>query len=655
MNYKMKFLLFTLSFFILLSSKSFATTISADNLEHIKEQDIYIATGNVKIQKDDSLLTADQIVLNNKTSDAEAIGNVRYEDSEIIILTEKAEINIDSKTGKLYNAIILFKEENYWITGSNIQKITENHYHAKEATFTTCNPPDLIYNSLEKTDWCFKGKEVDIIVGERIKAKDVTYRVKGLPILYSPYVWAPILTERQTGFLFPTIGISSKKGFQFSPSFFWAIDENKDATFTLDIFTKRGVGKGIEYRYIDFNSRGKFYLYHIRDKELNKDFFQIKAFNEYKDENIESFLDINYINPDDFFKEYSVQRDIRIARFLQSSAELSLPFKNSRLYALGQYWIDLKSEDDRIPQRLPEIGFVLNPAKFGSFLLSMNSTITNFYRKEEKMGQRLDINPEISHLIGDSLKLLQSLSLRGTFYNLKEDNNYSFQSKGTFKYSATLSTRLLKKHNSFLHILGPSISYSFIPKTKEMPIFDSRELFRHQSIAELSLYNQFIFDNLEAYFKLTQPYNLDPEDSSRSLMPTRLEVSVLGQPLQIRADMDYDLNKKRIEIINSQLEINIHKNINVNVGERYYRANDILFFKTGIDALLTDKISMAASMWYDAKGKGLRDSNLKLRYSEQCWATTLIVTRRPGDKDRPVDYNFVLLIELKGVGAFKAL
>jgi LPS-assembly protein len=651
-RWKISFFVFV--FFIFFTSSVSATNIYADHLEYIKQEDIYILTGNVKIEKEDSILTADKLIFNNKTSDAEATGNVRYEDNKSIVITEKAEINMDYKTGKLYNALIFFKEENYWINGNNILKITENHYYAKEATFTTCNPDNLQYSSLEKTDWCFKGQDVDIVVGEKLKAKNVTYRVKGLPVLYSPYIWAPVQTKRQTGFLIPTIGTSSKKGFQLSPSFFWAIDENKDATFSIDIFTKRGIGKGLEYRYIDLNGRGDFYLYYIRDRELKKDFFQIKAFNEYKDENIKSFLDINYINPDDFFREYSTEKDIRITRFLQSSAEVSLPFKSSRLYALGQYWIDLKAEDDEIPQRLPEIGYVVNPRILGPILFSMNTTLTNFYRERDEKGQRLDINPTFSHLIGDSLRLFQSLSLRGTFYNFKNDEQTNYI-REIFKYSVTLTTRLFKKYDSFVHILEPYLSYSFTPKTKRPPLFDSIELLNNQSIAEFSLYNQLIFDKLNMYMRLTQPYNLNPENSSDSLMPTSLEISVFGMPFQIKTDVTYDLKRNNLENINSQLDINVSKKLNINIGERYDRAMDIFFLKGGMDGLLTNKLSFSTSLTYDAKGKGLRDSNLKLRYSEQCWATTLIVTRRPGDKDRPVDYSFVLLIELKGIGTFKAL
>lgn len=638
-----------------------ATEIVADHLEYLGQEYKYIATGNVQIKRDDATLKADRIILYDKTSDAEAIGNVRYEDDKAIIITEKAEINIDNKTGRLYNALIFFKEGNYWITGNNLKKISENHYYANEATFTTCNPKEtdlsLVKDNvspLEKTDWCFKGSNVDILLGERLTANNVTYRIRGFPVLYTPYLWAPVQRERHTGFLFPVLGISNKKGFQFSPSFFWAIDENRDATFYVDIFTKRGIGKGIEYRYLDFNGKGNFYAYHIRDRELKKDFFELRAYNEYHDSYIKSFLDINYVNHDDFFKEYSPQRDIRISRFLQSSGEVEFSLENSRLYILGQYWRDLKSEESVIPQRLPEIGYFLKPTKIEPFLFSMKADISNFYRKEGERGQRLDINPKISYLIGDQIRLFQAISLRESIYNLTRSNDFdSFMHRESFEYSAILTTRFLKRYGSFLHIIEPSLSYRFIPKTKALPLFDSIELFNNQSLAEFSIYNQFVFDRATLYLRLTQPYDFNQEDS-RSLLPTKLEASING-PLRIRADMTYNFDKKRMETINSELGLNIFKDTIISIGERYDRFNKILFYKASIDSVLSKKLSMGASLWYDAKEKGLRDSQLRVRYEEQCWTTNIILSRRPGDETRPVEYNFIVLLELKGIGTFKIL
>ncbi len=625
-----------------------ATTITAEQLEYFSKENKYVATGNVKIEKDDTVLTADRIVFHQINSYAEAEGNVTYEDTEAKISTEKAEINIDAKTGRLYNAVIFFKKGNYWINGDNISRLKDDHYYASSATFTTCDA-----DASASPDWCFKGNDVDIVVGQKLTAKDATFRVKGMPVLYSPYLWAPALTQRQTGFLFPVIGNSNAKGFQFSPSFFWAIDESKDATFYLDYYSKRGIGTGIEYRYIDDNGKGNWYAYHIRDRELKTSFFEIKGFSEYSTSHLKGYFDVNLINREEFYREYSTRQEMRIQRFLQSTGEVSVPMDNSRLYLLGQYWIDLRDEDDRIPQRLPELGYVINPFKIGPLVFNMHSSITNFVREKGTDGQRLDINPTISYSFGEKISLYQSLSLRETAYNLKDSDSLgSSPHRETFEYRAHALARFVRKYDSFTHAIEPSFEYTFIPATSRVPMFDSAELFDRTSQVQLSLLNRVTSKNLIASIRLTQPYDFDADDSK--LMPARLEAFIDG-PFTMRFDTSYNFNKGRLETLNSEIGIKVSDKTNVRIGERYNKEERLMLYKAALDTELTRNWALSADAWYDAKGGGLRDSSVKATYTSQCWALRMIFSKRPGDDIISPEYSFMFLVELKGIGLFKVV
>ncbi len=625
-----------------------AATITAEQLEYFSKENKYVATGNVKIEKDDTVLTADRIVFHQINSYAEAEGNVTYEDTEAKISTEKAEINIDAKTGRLYNAVIFFKKGNYWINGDNISRLKDDHYYASSATFTTCDA-----DASASPDWCFKGNDVDIVVGQKLTAKDATFRVKGMPVLYSPYLWAPALTQRQTGFLFPVIGNSNAKGFQFSPSFFWAIDESKDATFYLDYYSKRGIGTGIEYRYIDDNGKGNWYAYHIRDRELKTSFFEIKGFSEYSTSHLKGYFDVNLINREEFYREYSTRQEMRIQRFLQSTGEVSVPMDNSRLYLLGQYWIDLRDEDDRIPQRLPELGYVINPFKIGPLVFNMHSSITNFVREKGTDGQRLDINPTISYSFGEKISLYQSLSLRETAYNLKDSDSLgSSPHRETFEYRAHALARFVRKYDSFTHAVEPSFEYTFIPATSRVPMFDSAELFDRTSQVQLSLLNRVTSKNLIASIRLTQPYDFDADDSK--LMPARLEAFIDG-PFTMRFDTSYNFNKGRLETLNSEIGIKVSDKTNVRIGERYNKEERLMLYKAALDTELTRNWALSADALYDAKGGGLRDSSVKATYTSQCWALRMIFSKRPGDDIISPEYSFMFLVELKGIGLFKVV
>jgi LPS-assembly protein len=632
-----------------LATAAWAATITADHLEYFQDEDRYVATGNVRIEREDAVLTADRVIFYHKTSDAKAEGNVVYMDAETVINAERAELNLDAKTGKLHNAIIFLKKDNYWITGDSIEKIKENHYYAKTATFTTCDV-EPSYNP----DWCFKGSNVDIIVGRRLTARDVTFRIKGLPVLYSPYLWAPVKTERETGFLIPHIGHSSRKGFQFSPAFFWAIDEDKDATFYLDYYSKLGIGKGVEFRYITFSGRGNWYAYHIRDRELKKNFYEVKGFNEHYFKNIRGLLDINYVNYEDFYRRYGRTIDDRIQRFLQSTGEVSMSFDNSRLYLLGQHWIDLKKpETVHVPQRLPEVGYVINPVSIGPMIFTMSSSLANFYRDKGPAGQRLDLHSTLSYSFGDWVQVFQSISPRVTFYNLTNEENYgkSFH-RETFEYRAVATSRIVRQYGSFSHIIEPSIEYRFIPDTRPVPLFDATELFGRTSAAHLSLHNIISFRRFALSARITQPYDFNAEDNA--LQPTVLQASISG-PFTLNFDMSYDFNVQEVKTVNSDLSVKAIEGTTVTIGKRYAKDAKIMQSRVGIDSAVTRNISVHANIWYDLRGGGVRESALRTRYSQQCWAMDLSLSRTPGDNIMPAEYSFMVLFELRGLGIFRAL
>jgi lipopolysaccharide assembly outer membrane protein LptD (OstA) len=78
-----------------------------------------------------------------------------------------------------------------------------------------------------------------------------------------------------------------------------------------------------------------------------------------------------------------------------------------------------------------------------------------------------------------------------------------------------------------------------------------------------------------------------------------------------------------------------------------------MLYTLGVSAPISKHWVFNASTGYDAKGPGLRDFTIKTTYKEQCWNIDLVTSRRPADQFRPADYSYLIVIELKGIGAFK--
>jgi len=609
--------------------------IKADKLYYDQKNLIYHAEGNVEIEKNSSKIKANEITYNESSSEVTATGSVVYIDEDTFITAEKAELNLEQKTGKLYNASILFVKDNYHIYGKFIEKRGEDYYFSPESTFTTCDAP--------VPAWCFSGKDIHAKVGEELKAKDVKFKIKNMPVLYSPYFRSAILMDRKTGFLLPSIGYSNEKGFYLSSPFFWAISENRDLTLNIDYYSNRGFGEGLEYRYLDLGgAKGKAWFYHLSDRELSKDFFEFKMIHDQrKVDGLSSFLNINLINHEEFYREFNTNIEIRSNRFLESTGEISLPYKNTRFYALSQYWIDMKEMSLPESQKLPEIGFFTHPIRIKDALFSVSSSFSNFWKEEGIHGQRFDIYPRVFFEYGKDITISQSFGLRESYYILQDVDTENNPHRESLQYNVIVNTRFQRNYDSFMHVVEPSISYNFILNSKDnLYLFDSTELFRKKSLIELSLLNRlFTKDSQFVVFKVSEGY--DSYNGDRPFQPLRIEVG-FKKPFSLRFEYDYDFYEGRTNSLNSDLGLSFN-NVSFYLSQRYNETLDISYYRTGLGLQPFKSLYLSGAVWYDSKEKKVKDTSITLQIVKQCWAFLLNVNNRPGE------FNVSFLIELKGL------
>jgi LPS-assembly protein len=640
---RLLFTLLTCIFVFLLSPiHSYAeeeTNIVADNLQYLKETSTYIAAGNVKIHKADVIIEADEIIYNELTSDIVATGNVTYKDPDVSISADKALLNLEKKTGKLHNAEIFYKKDNYYIFGKEIEKKGENYYSSPEAVFTTCDGPSLA--------WCFKGEDLEAVAGDSLKAKDVSFRIKNIPVLYIPYFRAPVLAERKTGLLIPLIGYSDVRGFNMNIPFYWAISDNRDATFYLDIYTKRGIGEGLEYRYVEpFNIRGEWWIYHLRDRELQKDYYEFKGVHKhFSSDSIGGFLNINLVNEKDFYREFKTNLEIRTNRFLESTGEISIPFTQSRFFFLSQYWIDLREQSDPVSQKLPEAGIILNNLEVGPVWLFTSATVSNLWREEGLRGQRFDIYPSIFHMFGSDITISQMLAFRETAYVFQHYDDDSLH-RESLVYSIKVNTRFMKDYQSFTHVIEPTLSYTLISNSEDdLPVFDSTELFSKTSLIELSLLNRIIQRKGEfIVFRASQGFNSYKGD--RPFRPLKFEVGI-KLPVLLRLETDYNVNTGRLESINSDIRATI-KGVTISASQIYNKEHDTTYYRTGIGIHPFKPLYLDGRLWYDAEENETKEIAVNIRYLSQCWGIFTELIKRPDD------FIISVLFELKGITkAFK--
>ncbi|MEE8269308.1 MAG: LptA/OstA family protein, partial [Nitrospinaceae bacterium] len=206
--------------------------LTADRMLHLVEKNLVKAEGHVVVTYGARTISADEIIINTETGKGQAKGNVvMTAEQGTSFQADRAQFNIKAEKGRLFNVAGKLGDL-YYITGEEVTKLSKNHYTAQDATLTTCTG--------EIPDWRIDVADADMILDDRALFKGGVFRIKGIPIMYIPIGYVPILTKRKSGFLRPHFSVSSVDGITVSMDYFWAINQWSDATIGLDWIEERG-------------------------------------------------------------------------------------------------------------------------------------------------------------------------------------------------------------------------------------------------------------------------------------------------------------------------------------------------------------------------------------------------------------------------------
>ncbi len=389
--------------------------IKAVQLSYDNKGENLTAKGNVEIEQGSRLLKADFVKINIETKDTEAKGHVELNENGDILSCDAFNINLDTQMGHVENAVLFVKQDNLHITGKDISKLGANTYEIKQGTITTCDS--------ESPPWRIDAKKINVTIDGYATVQGSVFRIKKIPVAYLPFAVVPVKTTRQSGFLFPEISQSSRKGVEVNNSFYWAMSENTDSTIWLDAASKKGLGTGLEYRFkLKEDSWGKMYGY-FADETSN--YFD----DEYSDPqgrkrqrgylnfegehyfNQDAYVKAqgSYITDREFYDDYrsEVRRsknqtadktDIGSQPYDESLVFFNKNWESSNLLVKTEYYRNLNNSDRSISQPLPQVAFstMRLPLSGSPFFYQFDTAYDYFYRQEGVKGNRFDVYPKIS-------------------------------------------------------------------------------------------------------------------------------------------------------------------------------------------------------------------------------------------------------------------
>ncbi|WXT99860.1 MAG: LPS-assembly protein LptD [Catillopecten margaritatus gill symbiont] len=292
----------------------------------------YLLTGNASLNSSKYYLSADKIKVEKNSKTSSASGNVKFQGKQIMLTGDNAVIKKQDKT-----IHTVFKGANYHYPEAKINgkagKIIDN---GNKQTFES-----MSYSlcPIGNTDWQMKADKVTLNPKTNLGvAENVTIEFMGVPIFYTPHhEW--VLKGRSSGFLAPSIGdytesdVSADKGYQVRIPYYFNIAADRDFLLTLNQVSTRG--SVIEGKYRQLLNKGRI---EVEGHYLNKDkIIKEKRWliNSKLDLSLNSKTELTVINNRvsdvNYFKEIAHANTGKVA--LMSSANIAYKDKANNLTA----------------------------------------------------------------------------------------------------------------------------------------------------------------------------------------------------------------------------------------------------------------------------------------------------------------------------------
>ena len=349
----------------------------------------------------------------------------------------------------------------------------------KDARYTTCE--------VGVDDWYIKTKELELNnFTESGVAKNAYIEIKGVPVLYTPWIGFSYSNQRKSGLLSPTYGTTSKNGLEISVPFYWNISPDMDATLTTRTLSKRGIQLQGEFRYLEEKFSGIDSLEYLpSDNQSGENRYYASLKHQH---NLGSGWSAGYslekVSDDQYFSDLSTR--------IVTTSRINLPQQFNIDYANETWRFNGVSQKfqtlDNLSypyERLPQM--TLTGSKyFGDVnanlytqLVAFDSNINDPVVKPT--GNRLTLYPSISLPMNQSYGYITpKIGIHHTSYNLNNNPNNPGSLQRTLPIASLdgglFFDRDFKISNrAYTQTIEPRLFYVYIPNTKQtdIPIFDS--------------------------------------------------------------------------------------------------------------------------------------------------------------------------------------
>lgn len=239
---------------------------------HADTRDISLY-GSSEVDYQDMTLTADLITMNldsnlvhatySTDSTGEKIGKPVFNQKQDSYESERMSYNFKTRKGFIHN--VTTEQGEGYIQSQSSKRLDDGVINLMHGTYTTCdaNPPHF-YLALTRAK-VFPGKEV-VFGPAYLVVEDVP-----LPLAV-PFGFFPFSSKYQSGFIMPSFGSETERGFYLKDGgYYFAINDKIDLKLLGEIYTKGSWGLNAESTYRKrYKYSGNFYINYLHTVEGEK-------------------------------------------------------------------------------------------------------------------------------------------------------------------------------------------------------------------------------------------------------------------------------------------------------------------------------------------------------------------------------------------------
>lgn len=657
------------------------------------EVDRVVLEGEVELSYQDLELRADRLELDLESQQVVAEGNVVLDQGPRRLSGATLEFNLGTRTGRLTQASA-FVEPDIFFEGAAIAKVDDDIYTVEDGTFTAC-----------RTDvpaWSFHLGRARVEVEGYARVHGASFRLRNVPVLYTPYILWPVKRERSSGFLVPNLGYSRRRGSSLGLAYYQVLGESYDTTFHADLYSEEFYGLGNEFRYHPTaGTRGDLLGYAVWDPEQDRWRWKAEWNHQTTDlpwgfRGVVTFQDFSDF---DFFQEFEREFDRATLRFRESRGFASRnwgPHSLNLLLTDRETFITPTSTIRQ--QKLPELEYRLRPTRLGPLplYLKLESSVDSLSveRGETVDGQyeRADLFPQLTIPVRAFPWL--SLSVTGggrlTWYGDSFDprtQTFTGQSlTRTFpaadaevigpSFSRIFDARI-GPYGKFKHIIEPRWSYNFLGDFEDqdtIPLFDEVDTFRATNVGRFALINRLLAKPLGdeggareiLSFEVAQAVSLDDDQP----LQRSLDGTILKREGPLTALFRY--NPSARVSLQTQVAVNTifdtleASSLSGSYGFGGGNALGLTWFTRrladtgetlgnqfrvfGAVSLIPNRLRIEGAVNYDANQDLIQQQRWTVQYTSQCFSLYLEVRDFDTGIRQETDYRFSF--SLKHVGTF---